>query len=79
MERRRKRRPQCLNTDPNSPQWGYTLGGVTRVWRTGVGVDRHGNLIYAVAEDQTVVTIAKILQHAGAVRGSSTSTPNGTP
>ena len=28
-----------LNTDPNSPQWGYTLGGVTRVWRTGVGID----------------------------------------
>jgi hypothetical protein len=57
-----------LNTDPNSPQWGYTLGGVTRVWRTGVGVDRHANLIYAVANDQTVITIAKILQHAGAVR-----------
>jgi len=57
-----------LNTDPNSPQWGYTLGGVTRIWRTGVGVDRHGNLIYAVANDQTVITIAKILQHAGAVR-----------
>jgi hypothetical protein len=69
-----------LNTDPNSPQWGYTLGGVTRIWRTGVGVDRHGNLIYAVANDQTVITIAKILQHAGAVRRwSSTSTPNGTP
>ncbi len=51
-----------------APQWGYTLGGVTRVWRTGVGVDRRGNLIYAVANDQTVVTIAKILQHAGAVR-----------
>ena len=57
-----------LNTDPNSPQWGYTLGGVTRIWRTGVGVDRRGNLIYAVANDQTVITIAKILQHAGAVR-----------
>ncbi len=57
-----------LNTDPSSPQWGYTLGGVTRVWRSGVGVDRRGNLIYAVADDQTVITIAKILQHAGAVR-----------
>ncbi len=57
-----------LNTDPSSPQWGYTLGGVTRIWRTGVGVDRRGNLIYAVADDQTVITIAKILQHAGAVR-----------
>ncbi len=57
-----------LNTDPNSPQWGYTLGGVTRVWRTGVGVDRRGNLIYVVADDQTVISIAQILQHAGAVR-----------
>ncbi len=57
-----------LDTDPNSPQWGYTLGGVVRVWRSGVGVDRHGNLIYAVADDQTVITLARILQHAGAVR-----------
>jgi hypothetical protein len=58
----------ALNTDPNSPQWGYTLGGVTRVWRTGVGIDRRGNLIYVVANDQTVVTLANILRHAGAVR-----------
>jgi hypothetical protein len=58
-----------LNTDPNSAQWGYTLGGVTRVWRTAVGVDRRGNLIYVVANDQTVVSIAQILVHAGAVRG----------
>ncbi|MBV9535164.1 MAG: hypothetical protein JO321_07100 [Solirubrobacterales bacterium] len=57
-----------LDTNPNSPQWGYTLGGVTRVWRTGVGIDRRGNLIYAAADYQTVITIAKILQHAGAVR-----------
>jgi hypothetical protein len=56
-----------LNDDPNSPQWGYTLGGVTRVWRTGVGIDRRGNLIYVAADDQTVITLAKILQHAGAV------------
>jgi hypothetical protein len=58
-----------LDTDPNSPQWGYTLGGVTRVWRTGVGIDRHGNLFYVVANNQTVVTLAKILQHIGAIRG----------
>jgi Phosphodiester glycosidase len=59
----------ALNTDPNSPQWGYTLGGVTRVWRTGVGIDRHGNLIYVAADDQTVITLARILQQVGAVRG----------
>jgi hypothetical protein len=58
----------ALNTNPNSPQWGYTLGGVTRVWRTGVGVDRRGNLMYVVANDQTVITLARILQHVGAVR-----------
>jgi Phosphodiester glycosidase len=57
-----------LNEDPNSPEWGFTLGGVTRVWRTGVGIDRHGNLIFVAAEGQTVITIAKVLQHIGAVR-----------
>ena len=57
-----------LDENPDSPQWGYTLGGVTRVWRTGVGIDRRGNLIYVAADGQTVITLAKILQHVGAVR-----------
>jgi hypothetical protein len=57
-----------LNTDPNSPQWGYTLGGVTQVWRTGVGIDSRGNLIYVAADGQTVISLAQILQHLGAVR-----------
>jgi Phosphodiester glycosidase len=61
-----KLNPQ-LNDNPNSPQWGYTLGGLTRVWRTGVGIDARGNLIYVAADFQTVITLAKILQHAGAV------------
>jgi hypothetical protein len=38
------------------------------VWRTGVGIDARGNLIYAAADGQTVISLAKILQHAGAVR-----------
>src|ERR1700722_6314743 len=58
-----------LDTNPNSPRWGYTLGGLSRVWRTGVGIDRRGNLIYVAADDQTVISLAKILQHVGAVRG----------
>jgi Phosphodiester glycosidase len=57
-----------LNDNPNSPQWGYTLGGLSAVWRTGVGIDRRGNLIYVAADDQTVISLAKILQHVGAVR-----------
>jgi Phosphodiester glycosidase len=52
----------------DSSEWGYTLGNAVRVWRTGVGIDRRGNLIYAAANDQTVTTLARILQRAGAVR-----------
>ena len=52
----------------DSSQWGATLGNAVRVWRTGVGIDRRGNLIYAAADDQTVITLARILQRAGAVR-----------
>ena len=52
----------------DSSQWGQTLGNAVRVWRTGVGIDRRGNLIYAAANDQTVITLARILQRAGAVR-----------
>ncbi len=57
-----------LNEDPNSPEWGFTLGGAVRVWRTGVGVDRRGDVIFIAAEGQTVISIAKALRHAGAVR-----------
>ena len=52
----------------DTSQWGYTLGNATRVWRTGAGIDRHGNLIYAAADWQTVTTLAEILKRAGAVR-----------
>jgi hypothetical protein len=50
------------------PEWGATLGNAVFVWRSAVGIDRHGNLIYAAAPDQTATSLAKILQHAGAVR-----------
>jgi hypothetical protein len=52
----------------DSTAWGYTLGNAVRVWRTGVGIDRRGNVIYAAANYQTVTTLARILQRAGAVR-----------
>ena len=52
----------------DSSQWGFTLGNAVRVWRTGAGIDRHGNLIYAAADYQTVSTLAMILKRAGAVR-----------
>jgi Phosphodiester glycosidase len=52
----------------NDSLWGATVGNAVRVWRSGVGVDAHGNLIYAAADIQTAQSLAKILQHAGAVR-----------
>jgi hypothetical protein len=52
----------------DGPRWGDTLGNTIRVWRSAVGVDRYGNLIYAAANDQTVGSLAAIMIHAGAVR-----------
>jgi hypothetical protein len=50
------------------PEWGATLGNKVRVWRSGIGVDRQGNLLYAAADQQTVASLADILRRAGAVR-----------
>jgi hypothetical protein len=58
-----------LDTDPNSVQWGYTLGGVTYTPRTAVGIDAHGNAMFVVVSDATVISLAQVLQHIGAVRG----------
>jgi hypothetical protein len=52
----------------DGPQWGATLGNAIRVWRSGLGVDAQGNLIYAAANNQTVGSLAAILISAGAVR-----------
>jgi hypothetical protein len=52
----------------DGPEWGATLGNATLVWRSAIGVDRHGNLIYAAANDQTVGSLAAIMIRAGAVR-----------
>jgi hypothetical protein len=59
------------HVNPNlsdGPEWGATLGNAIFVWRSAVGIDRHGNLIYAAAPDQTVASLAQIMIHAGAVR-----------
>jgi hypothetical protein len=52
----------------NDSEWGATVGNAVLVWRSGIGVDRHGNLIYAAGEDQTVSSLARTLVRAGAVR-----------
>jgi hypothetical protein len=52
----------------DGPEWGETVNNAVRVWRSGIGVDSHGNLLYAAANFQTVESLAKILERAGAVR-----------
>ena len=52
----------------DGPEWGATVNNAVRVWRSGLGIDRRGNLIYVAANYQTVESLAKILQRAGAVR-----------
>ena len=52
----------------DSTRWGFTLGNAVRVWRTGLGVDRNGNLVYVAADYQTVISLARILKRVGAVR-----------
>lgn len=52
----------------DGPEWGETVNNAVRVWRSGLGIDRHGNLLYAAANYQTVESLAKILRRAGAVR-----------
>jgi len=52
----------------NNAQWGATVGNAVLVWRSAVGVDARGNLIYAAGNDQTVGSLARLLIKAGAVR-----------
>ena len=55
-----------LSNQPTA--WGVTLHGVPQVWRTGVGVDVQGNLIYVAATNQTAASLAQIFVHVGCVR-----------
>jgi hypothetical protein len=54
--------------DANDSEWGTTVGNATLVWRSSIGIDRRGNLIYVAGEDQTVASLARALVRAGAVR-----------
>jgi hypothetical protein len=69
----RQNLPLIVNEGKPSPnlangEWGATVGNAVLVWRSGIGVDSHGNLIYASGEEQSAESLAKALVHAGAVR-----------
>ena len=52
----------------NVSMWGATLGGGAAVWRTAIGIDARGNLVYAAADHQTPASLAALMIHVGAVR-----------
>lgn len=52
----------------DGPEWGATLGNAILVWRSAIGVDSHGNVLYLAGDNQTVHSLANTLVHAGAVR-----------
>lgn len=58
--------PSDLDVDSTS-RWGATLGNKTFVWRSGVGVDSGGHVLYAGGV-LTVHALADVLKAAGAVR-----------
>jgi hypothetical protein len=48
--------------------WGATLGHVTSTWRSGLGVDPFGNLVYAAGPGLDASSLAQVLIQAGALR-----------
>jgi hypothetical protein len=52
----------------NNTNWGLTLGGVPAVWRSAIGIDANGNLLYAAAPLQTAASLAAIMVRLHAVR-----------
>ncbi len=60
---------EAPNLDVNSlATWGWTVKNQTLVWRSGVGVDAKGHLIYAAGSGLSVRSLANVLLAAGCVR-----------
>jgi hypothetical protein len=49
-------------------KWGWTVKNAHYVWRSGVGVDASGNVIYVAGNSLSVQSLADLLKTAGAVR-----------
>ncbi|HET8603604.1 MAG TPA: phosphodiester glycosidase family protein [Marmoricola sp.] len=48
--------------------WGLTLGGAYYIFRSGVGVTRQGDVVYASGDALSAYTLARVLKRAGCVR-----------
>jgi hypothetical protein len=61
--------PVAALADNTSGRWGSTHNQVQYTWRSGLGVDAAGDLIYVGGGGMNVTTLAAALVQAGAVRG----------
>jgi hypothetical protein len=49
-------------------RWGATIGNAYYVWRSGIGVTATGAAVYVAGDRLSALTLAQLLQRAGAVR-----------
>jgi Phosphodiester glycosidase len=52
----------------DGPAWGATLHSATSVWRSAIGINRNGDLLYAAADGQTAPSLARLMVRLGAIR-----------
>lgn len=55
------------NNEANKKLWGRTLTSGIFTWRSGLGINKDGNLIFAVGNNLTPETLAVALKAGGAV------------
>ena len=48
--------------------WGSTVGNLTFVWRTALGIRQDGSLVFVVGSSLSAYTLANVVRDAGAVR-----------
>jgi Phosphodiester glycosidase len=53
--------------EKSTDTWGRTTTDSMYTWRSGIGITKNGNLIYAVGNSLSPTTLAKALKAAGAV------------
>ena len=57
-----------ITPEVDSASWGATLGNLTYVWRSAVGIRKDGALVFVVGPSMSARTLANVLHAAGAVR-----------
>ena len=62
-------KPNPTITTDTSGTWGSTRSQFQYTWRSGIGTDRQGNLMYVAGNQLSMQTLAEAMSKAGIVRG----------